>query len=71
MDEAERKTALRMIPYGIYVMTALGADNAPAGATVNCCVRKHLALVACWTKGPIVLAAMPASIGCVTGRPVP
>jgi len=35
MDEAERKTALRMIPYGIYVMTALGADNAPAGATVN------------------------------------
>ena len=35
MDEQERKTALRMIPYGLYVMTAVGADNAPAGATVN------------------------------------
>ncbi len=35
MDEQDRKTALRMIPYGIYVMTAVGEDNAIAGATVN------------------------------------
>lgn len=35
MDEQERKTALRMIPYGLYVMTATGQDNAPAGATIN------------------------------------
>lgn len=35
MDEKDRKIALRMIPYGLYVMTAVGEDNALAGATVN------------------------------------
>ena len=35
MDEKDRKTALRMIPYGLYVMTAVGEDSAPAGATIN------------------------------------
>lgn len=35
MNEQDRKTALRMIPYGIYVMTAKGADGAIGGATVN------------------------------------
>jgi flavin reductase (DIM6/NTAB) family NADH-FMN oxidoreductase RutF len=35
MDEQAKKTALRMIPYGIYVMTAKGADGAIAAATVN------------------------------------
>jgi flavin reductase (DIM6/NTAB) family NADH-FMN oxidoreductase RutF len=35
MDEQQKKTALRMIPYGIYVMTAVGKDGAPAGATIN------------------------------------
>jgi len=35
MDEVDRKTALRMIPYGIYVMTATGGDGARAAATVN------------------------------------
>lgn len=35
MNEADRKIALRMIPYGIYVMTAAGKDGALAGATVN------------------------------------
>lgn len=35
MDEQDRKTALRMIPYGIYVMTAVGEDKSLAGATVN------------------------------------
>ena len=35
MDADARKTALRMIPYGIYVMTAKGADGTLAAATVN------------------------------------
>ena len=35
MDEQARKTALRMSPYGIYVMTAEADGSAPAAATVN------------------------------------
>lgn len=35
MDDAAKKTALRMIPYGIYVMTAKGADGTLYAATVN------------------------------------
>ena len=35
MDEQDRKTALRMIPYGIYVLTAEARGEAPAAATVN------------------------------------
>ena len=35
MDADAKKTALRMIPYGIYVMTAEDADGAIAAATVN------------------------------------
>jgi flavin reductase (DIM6/NTAB) family NADH-FMN oxidoreductase RutF len=35
MNEDAKKTALRMIPYGIYVLTAEAADGATAGATVN------------------------------------
>jgi len=35
MDEQARKTALRMIPYGIYVMTAEAKGQPPAAATVN------------------------------------
>lgn len=35
MDEQDRKTALRMIPYGIYVMTAVAEDKSLCGATVN------------------------------------
>ena len=35
MDEQDKKIALRMIPYGIYVMTADGKDGSLAGATVN------------------------------------
>lgn len=34
MDDAAKKTALRMIPYGIYVMTAEKGDDV-AAATVN------------------------------------
>ncbi len=35
MDDAAKKTALRMIPYGIYIMTAEAEDGALAAATVN------------------------------------
>ena len=35
MNEDAKKTALRMIPYGLYVLTAEGADGSVAAATVN------------------------------------
>jgi flavin reductase (DIM6/NTAB) family NADH-FMN oxidoreductase RutF len=35
MDDQAKKTALRMIPYGIYVLTAKAADGTLAAATVN------------------------------------
>jgi flavin reductase (DIM6/NTAB) family NADH-FMN oxidoreductase RutF len=35
MDEATKKTALRMIPYGIYVLTAEDSGGAVGAATVN------------------------------------
>jgi len=35
MDADAKKTALRMIPYGLYVLTAKGADGQVAAATVN------------------------------------
>ncbi len=35
MNEDAKKTALRMIPYGLYVLTAEGQDGAVATATVN------------------------------------
>lgn len=35
MDEDAKKTALRMIPYGIYVLTAETPDGTTAAATVN------------------------------------
>lgn len=35
MDDAAKKVALRMIPYGIYVLTARDADGTPHAATVN------------------------------------
>jgi len=35
MDEQAKKTALRMIPYGIYVLTAGSKDGNVAAATVN------------------------------------
>ena len=35
MDEEAKKTALRMIPYGIYVMTVEDGDGNVAAATVN------------------------------------
>jgi flavin reductase (DIM6/NTAB) family NADH-FMN oxidoreductase RutF len=35
MDQNMKKTVLRMIPYGLYVLTAKGKDDAVAAATVN------------------------------------
>ncbi len=35
MNEDAKKTALRMIPYGLYVLTAEGSDGSIAAATVN------------------------------------
>lgn len=35
MDQNAKKTVLRMIPYGLYVLTARGKDEAVAAATVN------------------------------------
>jgi flavin reductase (DIM6/NTAB) family NADH-FMN oxidoreductase RutF len=35
VNEDAKKTALRMIPYGLYVLTAEGQDGAIAAATVN------------------------------------
>ena len=35
MDANAKKTVLRMIPYGLYVLTAKGKDDTIAAATVN------------------------------------
>jgi flavin reductase (DIM6/NTAB) family NADH-FMN oxidoreductase RutF len=35
MDANAKKTALRMIPYGLFVLTASGKDGSVAAATVN------------------------------------
>lgn len=35
MDANDKKTALRMIPYGLYVLTAEGKDGSVSAATVN------------------------------------
>jgi flavin reductase (DIM6/NTAB) family NADH-FMN oxidoreductase RutF len=35
MDADAKKTALRMIPYGMYVLTAAGPDGSVAAGTVN------------------------------------
>jgi flavin reductase (DIM6/NTAB) family NADH-FMN oxidoreductase RutF len=35
MDANVKKTVLRMIPYGLYVLTARGKDDTVAAATVN------------------------------------
>lgn len=35
MDEKAKKTALRMIPYGLYVLTSQTEDRTVAAATVN------------------------------------
>jgi flavin reductase (DIM6/NTAB) family NADH-FMN oxidoreductase RutF len=56
MDEAEKKAALRMIPYGLYVLTSASADGAVAAATVNWVTQSSF-------KPPLVVVAVKADSG--------
>ena len=62
MDDAARKTALRMIPYGIYVLTAEDKDGV-AAATVNWVTQTSF-------NPPLVAVAVKADSGAysVIGR---
>lgn len=53
MDEDAKKTALRMIPYGIYVLTAETSDGKTAAATVNWVTQTSF-------KPPLVVVAIKA-----------
>jgi flavin reductase (DIM6/NTAB) family NADH-FMN oxidoreductase RutF len=56
MDETSKKTALRMIPYGIYVLTAKAGDGTIGTATVNWVTQTSFA-------PPLVAAAVKADSG--------
>ncbi len=56
MDENSKKTALRMIPYGIYVLTAKAKDGTIGTATVNWVTQTSFA-------PPLVAAAVKADSG--------
>ncbi|HIF10241.1 MAG TPA: flavin reductase, partial [Sneathiellales bacterium] len=56
MDEAAKKTTLRMIPYGIYVLTADGGDGDISAATVNWVTQTSFA-------PPLVAVALKADSG--------
>ncbi len=58
MDDDAKKTALRMIPYGIYVMTAEN-DGEVAAATVNCVTQTSFA-------PPLVVVGAKADSGAYT-----
>jgi len=53
VDEDAKKTALRMIPYGIYVLTAEAPDGTMAAATVNWITQTSF-------KPPLVAVAVKA-----------
>jgi flavin reductase (DIM6/NTAB) family NADH-FMN oxidoreductase RutF len=53
MDETSKKTALRMIPYGIYVLTAKSDDGTIGTATVNWVTQTSFA-------PPLIAAAVKA-----------
>jgi flavin reductase (DIM6/NTAB) family NADH-FMN oxidoreductase RutF len=53
VDEDAKKTALRMIPYGIYVLTAETPDGKTAAATVNWVTQTSF-------KPPLVAVAIKA-----------
>ena len=53
MDEDQKKTALRMIPYGIYVLTCEGEDGTVSAATVNWVTQASF-------KPPLVAVALKA-----------
>lgn len=56
MDEASRKTALRMVPYGIYVLTAEAPGGDTAAATVNWVTQTSF-------EPPLVAVAVKADSG--------
>lgn len=64
MDDAAKKTALRMIPYGIYVLTARDATGTPHAATINWVTQTSFSppLIAMGVKADsFVYAALKAS----------
>ena len=56
MDADAKKTALRMIPYGIYVLTSEGKDGKVAAATVNWVTQTAF-------KPPLVVVGVKADSG--------
>jgi len=56
MDEAAKKTALRMIPYGLYVLTSSNSEGAVAAATVNWVTQTAF-------KPPLVVVGVKADSG--------
>ena len=56
MDPDHKKTALRMIPYGIYVLTAEDGDGNTAAATVNWVTQMSF-------KPPLVAVGVKADSG--------
>ncbi|MBM3489950.1 MAG: flavin reductase family protein [Alphaproteobacteria bacterium] len=56
MDADAKKTALRMIPYGIYILTAEAGDGSVAAATVNWVTQTAFA-------PPLVAVAIKADSG--------
>lgn len=56
MDEAAKKTALRMIPYGLYVLTSANSEGAVAAATVNWVTQTAF-------KPPLVVVGVKADSG--------
>lgn len=60
MDDAAKKTALRMIPYGIYVLTAKDKDGAISAATVNWVTQTAFA-------PPLVVVGVKADSGAYAG----
>ena len=56
MDEAVKKTALRMIPYGLYVLTSANAQGEVAAATVNWVTQSAF-------KPPLVVVGVKADSG--------
>jgi flavin reductase (DIM6/NTAB) family NADH-FMN oxidoreductase RutF len=56
MNEDSKKTALRMIPYGLYVLTAEGKDGKIAASTVNWVTQTAF-------KPPLVVVGVKADSG--------
>ncbi len=56
MDDAAKKITLRMIPYGIYILTADGGEGEVAAATVNWVTQTSF-------SPPLIAVAMKADSG--------